>query len=153
MMMPTPMDVDDEHGPCDPGLRAFGYTQECLEMLLLPMASAGAEALGSMGNDTPLACLSDLPRPVFDFFYQRFAQVSNPPIDPIRESIVMSLSCWIGPEKNLLSPLSPEHCKRFWLEHPCLLPSEMDAIYSMTGFRGWTMHTVDTTFPVNEGTR
>jgi len=139
--------------PSDQSLRAFGYTQEVLEMLLRPMAVEASEALGSMGNDTPLACLSDLPRPVYDYFYQRFAQVSNPPVDPIRESMVMSLSAWIGPEQNLLAPLSPVHCKRLWLEHPCLLPKEMDAIYAINGFRGWKAHVVDTTFPVSEGAR
>jgi glutamate synthase (NADPH/NADH) len=139
--------------PSDQGLRAFGYTTEALEMLLQPMAEKASEAMGSMGNDTPLSCLSDLPRPVFDFFYQRFAQVSNPPMDPIRESIVMSLSAWVGPEQNLLSPLSRMHCRRLWLDHPCLLPSDMNAIYGMGGFRGWNFHTVDMTFPVAEGTR
>jgi glutamate synthase (NADPH/NADH) len=139
--------------PADPGLRAFGYTTETLELLLRPMGETASEAMGSMGNDTPIACLSDLPRPMFDFFYQRFAQVSNPPIDPIRESMVMSLSAWIGPEQNLLAPLSRMHCRRLWLEHPCLLPGDMDALFGIGGFRGWNMHTVDTTFPVAEGTR
>jgi glutamate synthase (NADPH/NADH) large chain len=147
------IEVYRESDPSDQGLRAFGYTQEALEMLLKPMAEKASEAMGSMGNDTPLACLSDLPRPVFDFFYQRFAQVSNPPLDPIRETIVMSLSAWIGPEQNLLAPLSRVHCRRLWLDHPCLLPSDMNAIYGIGGFRGWNMHTVDTTFPVAEGTR
>jgi glutamate synthase (NADPH/NADH) len=149
------LDADDapqQGDPSDQSLRAFGYSQEILEMILRPMAVDGAEALGSMGNDTPLACLSDLPRPVYDFFYQRFAQVSNPPVDPIRESMVMSLSSWIGPEQNLLAPLSPVHCRRLWLEHPCLLPKEMDAIYAISGFRGWKCHVVDTTFPVCEST-
>jgi glutamate synthase (NADPH/NADH) len=139
--------------PNDPGLRAFGYTTEALEMILLPMATKAAEALGSMGNDIPLACLSDLPRPVFDFFYQMFAQVSNPPIDPLRESIAMTLSAWIGPEQNLLAPLSREHCRRLWLEHPCLLPSEMEWIYGINGLRGWKMHILDTTYPVAEGSQ
>eukprot|EP00931_Biecheleriopsis_adriatica_P035296 TRINITY_DN2030_c0_g2_i2.p1 TRINITY_DN2030_c0_g2~~TRINITY_DN2030_c0_g2_i2.p1 ORF type:complete len:2144 (-),score=477.93 TRINITY_DN2030_c0_g2_i2:299-6730(-) len=137
--------------PSDQGLRAFGYTVEALEMLLLPMAKKGEEAMGSMGNDAPLACLSELPRPVYDFFYQRFAQVSNPPVDPIRESMVMSLSAWVGPEQNLLAPLSPEHCRRLWLDHPCLLPDDIEAMYGIDGFRGWKMIAVDTTFPVNEG--
>eukprot|EP00930_Biecheleria_cincta_P054051 TRINITY_DN3994_c0_g1_i2.p1 TRINITY_DN3994_c0_g1~~TRINITY_DN3994_c0_g1_i2.p1 ORF type:complete len:2158 (-),score=436.10 TRINITY_DN3994_c0_g1_i2:218-6520(-) len=139
--------------PSDQGLRAFGYTTESLELLLQPMADKAAEAMGSMGNDTPLACLSDLPRPVYDFFYQRFAQVSNPPVDPIRESSVMSLSAWVGPEQNLLAPLSPIHCRRLWLEQPCLLPPDMDDIYNMSGFRGWRVHSIDATFPVTEGTR
>jgi len=134
-----------------PLLRAFGYTQEALEMILLPMGSAGEEALGSMGNDAPLACISDQPRPVFAFFYQLFAQVTNPPIDPIRESVVMSLSCWVGPEENLLAPASPKHCKRLWLESPCLLPEEMDTLLHSSGFGPWHPRVLDTTFPRVEG--
>jgi len=144
-------DLERQGDPSDQGLRAFGVTQEALEMVILPMASEGSEAMGSMGNDTPLACLSEMARPVYDFFYQRFAQVSNPPVDPIRESMVMSLSCWVGPEQNLIAAFSPSHCRRLWLEHPCLLPKDMDAIYAMNGFRGWKMHSVDCTFPVQEG--
>jgi glutamate synthase (NADPH/NADH) large chain len=85
-------------------LHLFGFTSEVLEMLLEPMGSTGYEALGSMGNDSPLACLSLRPRNVFEYFRQLFAQVINPPIDPIREKIVTSLTCPIGPEGNILDP-------------------------------------------------
>eukprot|EP00931_Biecheleriopsis_adriatica_P035288 TRINITY_DN2030_c0_g1_i3.p1 TRINITY_DN2030_c0_g1~~TRINITY_DN2030_c0_g1_i3.p1 ORF type:complete len:2151 (-),score=484.82 TRINITY_DN2030_c0_g1_i3:46-6498(-) len=132
-------------------LRAFGYTQESLELLLLPMGRDGEEALGSMGNDAPLACLSQQPRSCFDYFYQLFAQVTNPPIDPIRESIVMSLGCWVGPEENVLGEPTSRHCARLWLDKPCLLPSEMAALHRTESVKGWRLQIVDATFPVAEG--
>ena len=89
--------------------REFGYTDEDLRMILTPMAVNGTEPLGSMGVDTPLACLSDLPQPLFNYFKQLFAQVTNPPIDPIREELVMSLESFIGSERNLLDE-TPQHC-------------------------------------------
>ena len=82
--------------------QAFGYTQEDLKFLLSPMAQAGEEGIGSMGNDSPLAVLSDKNKPLYNYFKQLFAQVTNPPIDPIREAIVMSLVSFIGPKPNLL---------------------------------------------------
>ncbi len=82
--------------------QAFGYTQEDIKFLLAPMAANGEEGIGSMGNDSPLAVLSDKNKPLFNYFKQLFAQVTNPPIDPIREAIVMSLNCFIGPKPNLL---------------------------------------------------
>ena len=82
--------------------RAFGYTDEDLKMILAPMAENGQEPIGSMGTDTPLACLSDRPQPLFNYFKQLFAQVTNPPIDPIREEMVMSLISYIGTERNIL---------------------------------------------------
>ncbi|WP_395703809.1 glutamate synthase-related protein, partial [Aquabacterium sp.] len=82
--------------------QAFGYTQEDIKFLLAPMATAGEEGIGSMGNDSPLAVLSDKNKPLFNYFKQLFAQVTNPPIDPIREAIVMSLNSFIGPKPNLL---------------------------------------------------
>ena len=89
----------------------FGYTLEHLDMPDAPMVENEQEALGSMGNDTPLACLSDKPRLVYDYFKQLFAQVTNPPIDSIREENIMSLESFIGPERNLLDsterPLPP----------------------------------------------
>ncbi len=89
--------------------RAFGYTDEDLKMILATMASAGEEPVGSMGTDTPLACLSDRPQPLFNYFKQLFAQVTNPPIDPIREEMVMSLVSYIGTERNVLEE-APENC-------------------------------------------
>ena len=86
-------------------LRCFGHQQESLALILGPMAMNGEESLGCKGNDT-------LRRSSFDFFYQLFAQVTNPPIDPIRESVVMSLHCWVGPEENLLGEPTPDHCRR-----------------------------------------
>ena len=103
-------------------LNMFGYSSEKLEMLLLPMAVGGKEALGSMGNDAALAVLSEMPRQVNDYFKQLFAQVTNPPIDPIREEIVMSLVCPVGPEGNLLSDPSPAHCERLRVRHPIADP-------------------------------
>lgn len=82
--------------------QAFGFTQEDIKFLLAPMAKNGEEGIGSMGNDSPLAVLSDKNKPLYNYFRQMFAQVTNPPIDPIREAIVMSLVSFIGPKPNLL---------------------------------------------------
>ena len=82
--------------------RAFGYSDEDLKMILAPMATNGEEPIGSMGVDTPLACLSDRPQSLFHYFKQLFAQVTNPAIDPIREELVMSLTSYIGTERNIL---------------------------------------------------
>jgi len=99
--------------------RAFGYTDEDIRMLMIPMAVNGEEAVGSMGTDTPLACLSDKPQPLFSYFKQLFAQVTNPPIDPIREDLVMSLTSYIGTERNILDE-TPQHCHTLKLKHPIL---------------------------------
>lgn len=103
----------------DPRLKAFGFTSEHLNLLIAPMARDGKEALGSMGSDTSLACLASAPQLVYNYFRQLFAQVTNPPIDPIRESIVMSLSCLIGPEGNLLEH-SADQCNRILIPEPIL---------------------------------
>ncbi|KAF4516910.1 hypothetical protein B566_EDAN007998 [Ephemera danica] len=103
----------------DPRLALFGYTVETLTMLLMPMVQTMKEALGSMGNDAPLACLSLFQPLIYDYFKQLFAQVTNPPIDPFRERIVMSLACPIGPEANILEP-SAEQCHRLYLPNPIL---------------------------------
>jgi glutamate synthase (NADPH) large chain len=99
--------------------QVFGYTEEELRLILAPMASAGIEPLGSMGTDTPLAALSDKPRLLFDYFAQLFAQVTNPPLDAIREELVTSLYNTIGPECNLLDP-TPASCRRLVLPFPVL---------------------------------
>ncbi len=99
--------------------RAFGYTDEDLRMILEPMAANSQEPVGSMGTDTPLACLSDKPQPLFNYFKQLFAQVTNPPIDPIREEMVMSLISFIGTERNILEE-KPENCHTLKLPHPIL---------------------------------
>jgi glutamate synthase (NADPH/NADH) large chain len=108
-------------------MRAFGYTSETLEFMLLPMVHDLRDPLGSMGNDTVLASLSDKHRLMYDYFKQRFAQVSNPAIDSIREKIVMSLECYIGPEGNLLEP-SEKHANRILVENPILTNTAMFAL-------------------------
>ena len=107
--------------------RAFGYSDEDLRMILAPMASKGMEPVGSMGADTPLACLSDRPQSLFNYFKQLFAQVTNPPIDPIREEIVMSLISYIGSERNILSEV-PENCHMLRLAHPLLTNLELEKL-------------------------
>lgn len=97
----------------------FGYSEEDLRLILTPMAQNSEEAVGSMGNDTPLACLSDQPQLIYQYFRQLFAQVTNPPIDPIREALVMSLSTTLGAEHNLLEE-TPEHCSKLQLDQPIL---------------------------------
>ncbi len=107
--------------------RAFGYSDEDLRMILGPMASKGEEPVGSMGTDTPLACLSDRPQSLFNYFKQLFAQVTNPPIDSIREEIVMSLVSYIGAERNILSE-EPENCHMLKLEHPLLTNVDLEKL-------------------------
>ncbi|GBG81168.1 hypothetical protein CBR_g31844 [Chara braunii] len=130
-------------------LKAFGYTGEALEMLLLPMARDGMEALGSMGNDTPLACMSGRPKLLFEYFKQMFAQVTNPPIDPIREAVVTSTECMIGPEGDQ-TETTEEQCHRLSLKGPLLSLEEMEAVKKMD-YRGWRTKVVDITFPRQEG--
>src|SRR5271167_3435680 len=107
--------------------RAFGYSDEDLRMILGPMASKGEEPVGSMGTDTPLACLSDRPQSLFNYFKQLFAQVTNPPIDPIREEMVMSLISYIGSERNILQE-EPENCHMLKLAHPLLSNRELEKL-------------------------
>jgi len=107
--------------------RAFGYTDEDIRMILGPMAEKGEEPVGSMGTDTPLACLSDKPQPLFNYFKQLFAQVTNPPIDPIREEMVMSLTSYIGTERNILDE-TPQHCHTLKLPHPILTNRDLEKL-------------------------
>jgi glutamate synthase (NADPH) large chain len=107
--------------------RAFGYSDEDLRMILTPMALKGEEPIGSMGTDTPLACLSDKPQSLFNYFKQLFAQVTNPPIDPIREEMVMSLISYIGSERNILEE-APENCHMLKLAHPLLSNRELEKL-------------------------
>ena len=132
-----------------PRLKAFGYTVEHLSFILGPMATSAKEPLGSMGNDTPLACLSDKPRLMYDYFKQLFAQVTNPPIDSIREDIIMSLSTYIGPERNLLT-LTPEHAHRLQLDEP-FLNNEQLAQLKALDHRGWKSRVIDTTYEFDAG--
>jgi glutamate synthase (NADPH/NADH) large chain len=108
-------------------LRAFGYTREELQMVLAPMAATGQEAVGSMGTDTPLAVLSSRPKLLFNYFKQLFAQVTNPPIDPLREGLVMSLMAFTGKQRNLLAE-TPEHCRQLKLTHPVLTNDDVERL-------------------------
>ena len=126
-------------------LQAFGYTSEHLNLLMLPMVQKGQEATGSMGNDAALAVLSDKPRLLYDYFQQLFAQVTNPPIDPIREEIIMSLQTYIGPEGNLLDT-DPDQAHRLKLATPILTNEQLTSIQQMD-HRGWKSKTIDITFP------
>ena len=107
--------------------RAFGYSEEDLRIILAPMGAKGEEPIGSMGTDTPLACLSDRPQPLFNYFKQLFAQVTNPPIDPIREEMVMSLISYIGTERNILDE-TPQNCHTLKLPHPILSNRDLEKL-------------------------
>jgi glutamate synthase domain-containing protein 2/glutamate synthase domain-containing protein 1/glutamate synthase domain-containing protein 3 len=107
--------------------RASGYSEEDLRLLLLPMGAYGEEPIGSMGTDVPLACLSDRPQSLFNYFKQLFAQVTNPPIDPIREEMVMSLISYIGTERNILDE-APENCHTLKLPHPILTNRDLEKL-------------------------
>ena len=119
---------------------AFGYTFEDLRILMLPMARDGAEAVGSMGTDTPLAVLSNKPQPLFNYFKQLFAQVTNPPIDCIREEIITSTETAIGSERNLLKP-APEHARLIELKSPILTNEEFAKLkhIDLPGFKSITL--------------
>ncbi|GIW94157.1 MAG: glutamate synthase [Pirellulaceae bacterium] len=132
-----------------PRMKAFGYTVETMQFMLLPMVKEKRDPIGSMGNDSALACLSDQPRMIYDYFKQMFAQVTNPAIDSIREEVIMSLECYIGPERNLLET-TPEHCQRLLLPHPILTNEELAAIKHID-IRGWRTRVIDITYPVAEG--
>ncbi|GAB2698793.1 glutamate synthase large subunit [Nocardia thraciensis] len=131
----------------------FGYTTEELNLLISPMAKTGGEALGSMGTDTPIAVLSARPRLLFDYFSQLFAQVTNPPLDAIREEIVTSLRSMIGPESDLLHP-SPESCRQITLTQPILDNDELSKLVhinddgSHPGLRSVVVHGL---YPVKKG--
>jgi glutamate synthase domain-containing protein 2/glutamate synthase domain-containing protein 1/glutamate synthase domain-containing protein 3 len=128
--------------------RAFGWSQEDVRVLVAPMAEKGEEPIGSMGNDNALAVLSDQRPPLFSYFKQLFAQVTNPPIDPIRESIVMSLGTGVGQERNLLEE-TPAHAKQLVMSQPILLNDELETLRGLDDdFRA---HTIDMTWPVAEG--
>ena len=110
----------------------FGYTQEDLKILMTPMAATGEEAVGSMGNDTPISALSDKPKLLFTYFKQNFAQVTNPPIDPIREEMVMSLVSIIGPRPNLFDLQGVVDTKRLEVRQPILTNADLEKIRSIS---------------------
>lgn len=136
----------------DGRLALFGYTSETIELLLKPMTDPNIhkEALGSMGNDAALACISEFQPLIYEYFKQVFAQVTNPPIDPFREKIVMSLAAPVGPEPNILEP-SDSAC-RLWLDQPILSNSQTERIKSLSAApssQGWTSRVINCVFPIN----
>ena len=135
--------------------RAFGYTEEELRLIITPMAKNGAEPLGSMGTDTPIAALSEKPRLLFDYFAQLFAQVTNPPLDAIREELVTSLGGSIGPEHNLLDP-GASSCRQISLQFPVIDNDELAKIINVNADGdqpGFETHVVRGLFPIAGGGR
>src|SRR4051794_15846326 len=133
--------------------QAFGYTQEDLRLLMSPMAIAGEEAVGSMGNDTPISALSSKPKLLFTYFKQNFAQVTNPPIDPIREELVMSLVSIIGPRPNLFDLEGSSHMKRLEVRQPILTNADLEKIRAISevGDGHFRSRILDTTWPAEHG--
>ncbi len=133
--------------------QAFGYTQEDLRILMSPMATTGEEAVGSMGNDTPISALSDRPKLLFTYFKQNFAQVTNPPIDPIREELVMSLVSIIGPRPNLFDLEGLSHSKRLEVRQPILTNGDLEKIRTISevGDGHFKSRTLDITWPAEHG--
>ncbi len=130
--------------------QAFGYTLEDLKFILAPMGTNGEEAIGSMGNDTPLAVLSDRAQPLFGYFKQLFAQVTNPPLDAIREELVTSVFTGAGGEGNLLDP-RPETCRQIALDLPIVDNDQMARLKQLEGWRGFTSVTLPILFVAAEG--
>ena len=130
-------------------MQAFGYTTETMQFMLLDLVRERRDPLGSMGNDAALAVLSDNPRMLYDYFKQRFAQVTNPAIDSIREEVIMSLECYIGPEANLLE-VTEHNAHRLRVPHPVLSNEELAAL-ARIDVRGWRARTLDITFPTGSG--
>ncbi|MCU0652425.1 MAG: glutamate synthase large subunit [Candidatus Omnitrophica bacterium] len=143
----SPSEMDSQKQPDITALlRAFGFTREDLKMIIKPMAESGQEPVGSMGNDTPYAVLSQKPQLLFNYFKQLFAQVTNPAIDPIREGLVMSLNTYLGPEKNILEE-SPKHCHKLLLKNPLLSDVDFTKLkkVKLNGFRQKTISLLFTT--------
>jgi glutamate synthase (NADPH/NADH) large chain len=130
-------------------MQAFGYTVETLQFMLKGIVESKKDPVGSMGNDAALACLSDSPRLLYDYFKQLFAQVTNPAIDSIREEIIMTLQCFIGPEGNPLETTEAQ-CHRLAVPQPILTNAELAAIKEMD-YRGWKSKVIDITYAKTEG--
>src|SRR5918994_2038719 len=132
--------------------QAFGYTQEDLKLLMHPMAVTGQEAVGSMGTDTPISALSDRPKLLYTYFKQNFAQVTNPPIDPIREELVMSLVSFIGPRPNILDLEGPSRRKRLEVRQPILTNKDLEKIRCIGHVEdSFDTKTLDITYPAEQG--
>ncbi|MGE0624255.1 MAG: glutamate synthase large subunit [Pseudomonadales bacterium] len=148
-----PVDDEDAHGfypeTLTPRMQAFGYTVETMQIMLQPLVIEMRDPLGSMGNDAALAVMSEKPRMLYDYFKQRFAQVTNPAIDSIREEVIMALNCYVGPEQNLLES-TEAHCHRLRIPHPILSNEQLAALKKMD-HRGWRSRLIDITFPAGSG--
>ncbi|MGB3830540.1 MAG: glutamate synthase large subunit [Mesorhizobium sp.] len=132
--------------------QAFGYTQEDLKLLMAPMAVTGQEAVGSMGTDTPISAMSDKTRLLYTYFKQNFAQVTNPPIDPIREELVMSLVSFIGPRPNIFDLVGTSRRKRLEVRQPILTNADLEKIRSIGHTEDrFDTKTIDITYAANEG--
>jgi glutamate synthase (NADPH/NADH) large chain len=133
--------------------QSFGFTQEDIKFILMPMAKSGQEGTGSMGNDSPLAVLSDKNKSIYSYFKQLFAQVTNPPVDPIREEIVMSLISYVGPKPNLLGVDYETVFKRLELSQPVLDFEDYDSLVNISELSqgAFDSEIIDITFPVDEG--
>src|SRR5262249_33425989 len=142
------------HKPLLQRQQAFGYTSEDLKLLMAPMAADGTEAVGSMGNDAALAVLSDKPQLLYNYFQQLFAQVTNPPVDAIREEIIMSMDQCVGGERNLLEP-GPESARVIKTKSPILTNEELEKIRQLdgTGPGGFKSITLPITFNLRQGVR
>ena len=147
--LPAPRPVPAPTEPLRRRQIAFGYSQEDMKVILAPLARQAEEAVGSMGNDSPLAVLSDRKPLLPSYFKQLFAQVTNPPVDSIREAVVMSVQASVGSERNLLAE-TPEHARQLVIDNPILLDSELERLRQVdsTIFRS---HTIDATWPVADG--
>ncbi len=141
-----------EHLPHEERVRrclAYGYSEEDKFFLIKPMVENGKDPLGSMGNDVALACLSETPRLLYDYFKQWFAQVTNPPIDSIRERVIMSLGSFIGPEQNVLEPQQGQ-CHKLWIDTPILSHQEF-ALIREIDHRAWRSKIIDITYEAQAG--
>ena len=131
-------------------LRVFGYSREDIDRIMVPMCTGGAEPVGSMGNDTPLAVLSTRPHLLYDYFRQQFAQVTNPPIDPIREALVMSLVEYIGAVGNHILAPNESHCKMVRLQCPILTNTQLDILCNIR-YKGFKTVKLPMLFDVSQG--
>jgi glutamate synthase (NADPH/NADH) large chain len=150
--LPPRFPLTPQHASIVRHQRLFGYTTEDLKILITPMAKTGVEPLGSMGTDTPIAVLSDRSRLLYDYFQQLFAQVTNPPLDAIREELVTSMSGIIGPEANLLSP-EPASCNQIVMPHPVLTNEELAKLMYINedgSLPGWRAFSIDGLFDARD---
>ena len=127
---------------------SFGYTREDLKMIIKPMVEQSKEPIGSMGNDTPLAALSKKPCPLYDYFKQLFAQVTNPAIDSIREKVVMSLNTYLGPQKNILDE-TPEHCRKLKIDNPIITNEMLNKLKYIDAY-GFRTKTISLLFDISD---